>query len=240
MELMDWRADQQFEDRLLKTVRREGDSYILTRDDGWSMGVSITTNFKPKAGDLARYFGEGIGHPVRGVVIFPKGRTTRQASPFVVFYKTANEQKADDDRRIGEHRAEQQETAARERDANEARIAALPPEFRARIARFRAGNPEFEWEYQPYELFTCEEAIKIAATLRERGMSALDFGNLDWEEQKRLVPTLSGEHSGNTFSMAIRLAHWYLTDPSNVTREHGALVPLVGCKAYGCTHVGSK
>ena len=122
------------------------------------------------------------------------------------------------------------------RSINDAKIAALPVEFQQRIERFRAGNPDFWWDHQPYELFCCEEAMKIADAMKDRPEDLRGFGQLSWEQQKILVPTLSGDHSGNTFGTAVKLAYWYLTNRVNVVREHGALTPLVGCESYGCTH----
>lgn len=226
-----WRSDMEFEDHVLESVTRSGKGYELKQQGGWMLGID-DPGWEPQAGDTARFFGKGFGYTVRGIVIFPK----RGGMPLVVRYQTADEMQAEHAKQIGERDAEKCREADAHRAENDARIAALPVKFQQRIARFRAGNPNFEWDHQPYELFTCEEAVKIAAALQASGMSAPDFGKLDWKEQKALVPTLDDGHSGNTFGMAVRLAHWYLTRPENVAREHGALVPLVGCKDYGCTH----
>lgn len=50
------------------------------------------------------------------------------------------------------------------------------------------------------------------------------------------MTTKDDGHSGNTFGCAARLAYHYLTEQENIVREHGALVPLVGCEKYGCPH----
>jgi len=50
------------------------------------------------------------------------------------------------------------------------------------------------------------------------------------------VPDLSDAHSGNSMGISCRLAYHYLNDEEMVFFEHGALVPLVGCTAYGCIH----
>jgi hypothetical protein len=114
----------------------------------------------------------------------------------------------------------------------EAAVAALPPEFQARIARFWRNNPSFS-ENLPYELFCCQEAVKIAARCKTAGGIRI-FHDLPCEKQREAVPELSGEHSGNTFGAACLLAQCYLEHPELVDKMHGALCPLVGCKDYGC------
>lgn len=208
----------------LEAVERSGEGYVLKRD-GLSLFIK-DPGFEPTAGQLARYFGRGFGYPVRGVVI--DGRVVR--------YETADEHERQARNAIEDRQAKQRAEAEASRAVNDARIAALPVEFQQRIERFRAGNPDFWWDHQPYELFCCEEAIKIAEALKDRPNDVPAFAKLDWQQQKQLVPTLDDGHSGNTFGSAVRLAHWYLTNRENVVLEHGALTPLVGCEAYGCTH----
>ena len=115
----------------------------------------------------------------------------------------------------------------------------LPIIFRLRIDKFRNANPRFRVDYECYELFCCMEAVNIAKAVKTK--EALDdFCKLAYEQQKEIVPDLSDGHSGNTFGMACRLAYWYLNNPDNILKEHGALTPLVGCDAYGCLHPHDK
>lgn len=55
-------------------------------------------------------------------------------------------------------------------------------------------------------------------------MTNVEYIEAGWQFVQRVI------------GLALRLAYWYLTKRENVVREHGALVPLVGCEAYGCTH----
>lgn len=217
--------DSEYEEVTLASVRKSGNGYELKRADGWMMYID-DPGFEPKAGQTARYYGKGIGYPVRGVVIGGK----------VAFYRTADEERRKHEDEIAVSVREKQSKAKRERAKNDKRIADLPDVFQRRIARFRAGNPDFEWDFQPYELFTCEEAVKIAKAFRTRPEDLPDFHKLTYTQQKLIVPGLSNDHSGNTFGCAVLLARWYLLNPEMVVKEHGAMVPLVGCKAYGCTH----
>lgn len=60
-----------------------------------------------------------------------------------------------------------------------------------------------------YNIFAISEGILIATTLRTKEM-IVEFSKASWDEQKSLVPSLSDDHSGNTFGMACRLAISYL------------------------------
>lgn len=220
-------SDFEFEDKTIKSVRDEGSGYSLEATDGWSLWCAKVEGIVPKAGDTMRLWGRGIGHTVRGIAI--NGRIVR--------YETAQEER---DRHAREQASRDMERLAKaeaNKAANDARVAALPDVFQRRIARFRQGHPDFWWQHQPYELFVCEQAVAIADALRPKGADAvLAFSKLYWKQQKMVVPALDDGHSGNTFGAACRLAHWYLNQPENVVREHGALTPLTGCDEYGCTH----
>lgn len=218
------KTDTQFEEVTLVKVEREGGWWNVTRSDGFSFGFE-DPGFEPKVGDVARFYGKGIGYSVRGLTL--NGR--------VVFYRTAEEEEQRHREWVAEQRRKREQEFEAQRAERDARYSALPPEFRARIDRFRAGNPDFRVEHEPYELFCCEQAVVIASSMKDADAIPA-FVKLSWEQQKQIVPGLDDGHSGNTFGMACRLAHWYLTRPENVAREHGALVPLVGCKDYGCTH----
>lgn len=60
-----------------------------------------------------------------------------------------------------------------------------------------------------YITFCCEQAILIAESLRTKEKIETFF-KADWDEQKKMVPGISDDHSGNTFSMACRLAIHYI------------------------------
>lgn len=62
---------------------------------------------------------------------------------------------------------------------------------------------------------------------------------LDFERQKEVMGINDG-HSGNTFSVAFSLAQALLSRPERATEMHGAMTPVVGCEAYGCTHNDGK
>ena len=229
--MSDWRDDPDFEVTRIKTVteeRKDGAlvGWTIRRSDGWSFYVSAAHGVEPRVGQMARFYGRGIGSVVRGLVI--DGRE--------VFYRTAEQEAARHAQWVADQAAKKRRAFEEEggREKLDAAYAGLPIEFQRRLDGFRARNPVFRWEHEPYESFCCVEAVKIARTL---GSAALvqEFHAAGGDEQRRLVPELAmDEHSGNTFGMACRLASLYLSSPDLVEQEHGAICPLVGCVELGC------
>jgi hypothetical protein len=60
-----------------------------------------------------------------------------------------------------------------------------------------------------YNLFCCEQGMLIAESLQTKE-KIVEFHKADWDIQKKMVPTISDEHSGNTFDMSCRLSISYL------------------------------
>lgn len=221
-------SDREFEESVIDRVEEHPDGYTL-HHGGWCIGCPRVSgvDLVPKPGMTLRCYGSGIGYPVRGIVI-----------DGVVFrYKTAAQEKTDFKAAQKKRDREKQEKYAQDRPKLEARVAALPEAIRARFDKFASANPDFWPEYGEYELFTCEEAVKIAAAFKGDGPGLEEWVRMkDYKAQAARVPALSDGHSGNTFGMACRLAYRLVTDPAMAAKEHGALVGLVGCDAYGCPH----
>ena len=204
---------------------KETTNKTLTTSDGWCIGLpeKLTCHILP--GMEVRDYGRGLGYPVRG--LFVNGHR--------IWYRT---QKQEDERHkkwVANEDRKKQNEFKKNKGKIDKEVAALPKVFQVRLKRFRSANKYFRWQYEPYELFVCKEAVKIAAALKTKE-TLQTWTKLNYVEQKRQVPNLDDGHSGNTFSSACRLAYLYLTSPDNVVKEHGALVPLVGCDSYGCTH----
>jgi hypothetical protein len=221
-----WIADVEYEEYQITDVREEGNSYVIEVDGAWLAVDKSKFDRPPEAGQTARYFGRGFGFPVRGLVV----------DGVEIYYET------DDDYRI-RTRAEQiirESSEMAEADARrgeiDARVAALPECFQGRIHRFRANNSDFYWRHEGYEMSACVDAVRIAHALGDASRVS-DFHALPWDEQKAAVPDLEEGHSGNTFGMACRLAHHYLTDERLVFAEHAAIAALVGCDEAGCPPV---
>jgi hypothetical protein len=225
MPISDAANDLEYVEHTIESVTESGNYYELRFDHAMCIGCPRVEGIVPKPGDTLRLWGRGFGFTVRGIAI--NGQIVR--------YETDAEERDRHARELVESEMGQLAEAENRKAADDARVAALPEVFQRRIQRFRDGNPDFWWKHQSYELFCCEQAVTIAGAMNSPA-DLQAFTKLEWEQQKRIVPGLDDGHSGNTFGMACRLAHWYLTHPENVEREHGALVPLVGCREYGCTH----
>jgi len=75
--------DVQFENVHIAEVKRcESGGWDIKRSDGWNFFVPADSIIEPEAGMPARFYGEGIGRPVRGLFI----------AGVKVFYRTAEEQ----------------------------------------------------------------------------------------------------------------------------------------------------
>jgi|SRR5271170_377606 len=185
----------------------------------------------PVPGDTLRLFGRGLGYVVRGIGLIPDVRPWQLLGLYR--YMTAEEEQASHLLMVEESNKKKQAEWAEKADETARRIADMPEPFRARMEFFMR-NPEWGWTFGFYELFCSEEAIKIVRALR--GKDAIEaFTRMSVSEQKERVPDLVyGDHSGNTFGAACRLAHCYAEKPDLIPKMHGALCPMVGCKSYGC------
>ncbi len=202
----------------------EGQGFALTDTDGWTLYVANHNSLPlPVPGKLVRYYGRGIGFPVRGVAT---GR-------HIYYYETAADhaaRRAREEARDAFERTEQWLAGLAE---FKARVAKLPEPFRDRIAGFMV-RPEWGPGFGGYELFACEEAVKIALALHTDD-AIRAYRKAGCNRQRELVPGVAyEEHSGNTFGAACTLAQLYVTNAALVAKMHGALCPLVGCQNYGC------
>ena len=83
------------------------------------------------------------------------------------------------------------------------------------------------------DMACCVSAVKIADKLKTKD-DITNFYNMDCKQQEKLIPGITGYHSGNSFGMACLLAKMYVTKPELIPMYHGAMCGLVGCKEYGC------
>lgn len=201
----------------------------------WGCGVK-DVGIEPVVGDTIRVYGR-FGGTFHGQAL--NGR--------VLWYQTPEEQDAAHKAMVARSKQEKIDRFKANEAKQDKEYESLPPTFKERIDKFRRTNPAFRWEYEPYEMMCCLDALKIArycsinriATEYEGDEptatdNVVAFGKLSWEEQK--ASGVSDGHSGNSFGFAVRLAYLWVTDPGLVVAEHGALTPLVGCDEYGCPH----
>ncbi len=215
--------DREYEEVKVAAVQEYGDGWEITREDGWSFCVPKEHGVKPKVGQIARFYGGGIGYVVRGLDL--DGQE--------VFYRTPEQEAELHAQQVREWEAKDKAAFEKNKANLDAQYDALPEVFQRRIDRFRANNPDFRWKYEAYEMLVCTQAVEIAEALKT--VDAIRaWKEMDFRKQKRLVPSLSDGHSGNTFGAACLLAILYLEQPDKVVQLHGALAPLVGSKEYGC------
>lgn len=170
-------------------------------------------------GETVYAFGKGFGYSVRGAAV----------GDVLTHYKTAVQEQAEwqENRRLEEARkllVWQENLPTYMADLN-----GLHEPFKNRIEFFMRDT---NWgpQYGAYEMFVCKEAIKIASHCKTAD-SVKALQSSSWEEQSKVI---DANHSGNTAGAAFTLAYLFLTDAGVVPKMHGALCPLVGCKAYGC------
>lgn len=220
-------SDKQYRETRVDKVESAANGWSVTCADGWSLLVgNDECSVAPSVGERMIQFGKGIGYTVRGVVIGNR----------VYRYKTEAQERADNAEYVKQQSDKRRESYEAKRAEFDARVSALPDPLRIRINRFRVmrGN-EWRYEFEPYELFTCEQAAVLHSAMTDgRIPDAQAFAALPWAEQKALVSGIDDGHSGNTLGAALRLATLLRDRPDLVPQEHGAMCPLVGCEEYGC------
>jgi hypothetical protein len=219
---MNWQNDYECRITRVADVEDARDGWVVKCSEGWSLFVTNENcRVRPELGEAFLQFGRGIGHTVRGIVIGGRGYR----------YETKEQERERDAREAAQAKTRKRDEYEAKRSAFDARVAALPEPLRVRVERFRAvGGDEWRHEFEPYELFCCEQAAALAAT----ELVLQDFARLPYEEQRKAWPGMSDDHSGNTFGATVRLASVVRERPELAARVHGAMCPLVGCDCYGC------
>ena len=210
--------DTQYQEYTIDRVKPEDDGYEISAD-GWTVWCP-SKEIMPHVGDIIRLYGRGIGHFIRGIAINDQ----------IVFHRTEDEDRLYHANIGSEHARKRRAETMTKLPQLETDYLNLPTSFRARIARFRRVNGEFDVDFLAYELFVCQEAVKIADYCLV-AVKVKEFHDWPYERQK---PVISDQHSGNTFGAACNLAYAYLTNPAILEEMHGALCPLDGCERYGC------
>lgn len=230
MNLETAKRDTDYEDATVQKCVREEDGWNVTWLDGWSLFVADEsgTMAGPEPGTVLRMFGRGVGWPVRGIGLVAGPRHGGELVG-LYRYQTKEEYEADMEQRLREEKERRRKAWEDGKEAFAARVKALPEAFRERIEFFMRRQ---DWgpEFGGYELFSCEEAVKITKYVGHAGQIRAFYD--DREAQKQAG--MSSDHSGNTFGTACLLATAFLRDPHLVPKMHGALCPLVGCHDYGC------
>lgn len=205
----------------IKAVQEFANGFQVQAD--FTFGLDKKYGFTPKVGDKIQFRTRGVTY-ILGVKI----------NGAEVFNRSDEEDKEIQQKEREEYEKQQQEAFERDREKMDRDCQSLPPEFQRKLERLRKNNPNFRWQYEPYELFCLKEAHKISLRLKDPA-KVKRFSEAKEKVQKKLVPNLKyKEHSGNTFGIATQYAHFYLTNPRLFHLGHGAMAGLVGCRDYGC------
>lgn len=224
------KSDTKFQEYTIKSAEPSGeDGYTLSFEEGTCIFMP-KTDIVPEKGQKVLLYGKGFGCRVRGMVVNDQ----------VVYYRTPEEDKEQVQKEVEKTEAKRKKEYLDNLSEYDKRVSKLPPIFQERIIAFRKYQPN-KWcfDFEPYELFVCEQAVLLANHLKTTE-NIQTFVKKDWKEQREEVPELSEDHSGNTFGMACHLAVTFLSMPEFIPRMHGALCPLVGCKDYGCYSVRTQ
>ncbi len=222
--------DNDFENHTIKKVDDDRDHWCIHTTDSSVLSFPKVEGATPKEGSTLRTYPGGMGRSVRGV--FVDGQK--------VYYRTEAEEAAKHKQWVADEKVKKQVEAKLREPEIDARVAKLPGPFQDRIKGFRARNPSFRAEFEPYELFCCEQAVVFALALKTPE-AIENFAKASNEEQMRMLPNLDQNHSGNTMGTSIRLAHMFVSDQQDFIRKsHGAMCPLAGCKDYGCYAASPK
>lgn len=195
--------------------------FYIDIEGSWSFGLSKEYGAKPKAGDAITLHIVNVS-TIRGVDL----------NGIQVFYKTDAELEQEHKEWLEKYKKEKQDTFKKDKAQMDFDYETLPNNFKKRIDRFRTNNPNFRVDFEKYELFCCKEALKIASVCKTQD-DIKKFHDLGFEEQIKILPTLSNDHSVNTFGCACMLAKLQLYFPDRVSEMHGSLSPLVGSKEFG-------
>lgn len=150
-----WMDDTEYDEApLSKVTRQDNGDFLLERENDWGTLWIENHGFEPKVGEIARFFGKGMGFPVRGVVI--AGRVAR--------YQTAAEHEAEMKRHSDEFHAK---TAAAEQAAKD--VGRTEQAMRAEDAPWPKTIEELMAYIQsqvdgPHTYGTCVYAMSLAAT----------------------------------------------------------------------------
>jgi hypothetical protein len=228
--------DKEFEIKELESVtpHTDGEGWTFDFVEGFTFWMDKPYDDfpAPKAGDLMKLWGKGIGYQVRGLMLI------NETGGHLAYYKTAEELQEENKKQVEESNECKRLEFEKEAYSLALRVAKLPAIFQQRINKFvhRKGY-DWRWKFLSYELFCCEQAVLIAEKLKTPE-EVEKFNKLTFKEQKELIPEIADGHSGNTFGAAVSYAYWLLKDQKVLFNAHGAIAGLVGCEEYGC-HVKS-
>lgn len=211
-------------EKIIESVKKSGEYYEIQLKGDFMFALDVKYGVEPKVGDIVQQRVRGVTY-ILGVMINGKEVYSRSDEEDQEIREKAKEES---DQR-------QKESFEKSKDKMDKDFSRLPMPMQRKIERLRKNNPEFRWQFEPYELFVCKEAFQIAIKLKDSERIQRFIRTNSSEVQQKLVPNLKyKEHSGNTFGKACAYALWFVSNPKLFHLSHGAMAELVGCEHYGC------
>lgn len=213
---------------------KQDKGYYITLDNCCGFFFSDENNkdnFVPKINDFVEIF-EYNGARIRGISFYnlPEDITDNNSVKLFGYFKSDEQLEEESEQAKINAEKEKQEKFELNKEQMDKDYESLPPVFKARIDRFRLGNPKFRIDFEGYEVAALKQAIKIAEKLKTiKAINA--FKALPLEEKRKLVE-LDDSLSGNQFYFALHMAKTWILYPRNIIMEHGAMATLVGDEQY--------
>lgn len=182
--------------------------FVIPRLPVIKYGSRLREPVVPEVGDHVRIYGT-FGYPIRGIDV--RGE--------VVFWR--DDAMADEHHRrtVANMKTQDARRFVCERQRQDTEYAALHPLLKDRIDRFRAEKDDFRQRDEPYEMFCCTEAMKVAEHCKaqrpedpqgyfeEMVKQDAPNGSIDpWWGQLIDAGVVSQDHTNNTFGGALSLA----------------------------------
>ena len=209
----------------IRKIVDDGKFYQVYSDEHSLIFLDKKHGVVPKVGNTIEIYGD-VGRNIQGICI--NGKTA--------YFNGEIGLKIDFKRRLRNSNDKKRRDFKKNMATLDEQYNSLPDVFKKRLDILRRNNPKFRWEFEPYEMMVCIDAVKIANVCSSIE-KIKEFSDAGYKKQMKMVKDLDQGHSGNSFGMAVRLAYHYVSNQDNVWREHGAMCPLTGCKEYGCNTI---
>lgn len=174
---------------------KDGFGFIVSRDRAGARLDEV----EPEPGQTVRLYGNGFGYPFHGCDV--EGEE--------LFWWTPLERDAERVRWLAQHDRKQREQFVESQEQLDADFEALPEPLKARIQRFRDGDPGFRVTSEGYEMFCCVEAAKFAKAAREATAGPFD----KWADGKDVAEFWNDEDLRRKVSTGKYEDGWWAEDP---------------------------
>lgn len=193
---------------VIKSATDDGKHYDIHLEDGVCFGLAkkhlSRGKIVPQSGDTITLHTYG-GSSIRGVDLNGKK----------LYYLTVEQLEADRKKWLAKRQKEKEASFKKNVKRLDKAYNKLPEAFQKRLDRFRAKDPNFRVDAEAYEMFCCEQAVLIANACKTPEKVKEFHALQEWSDKEKMVPGLL-DGSVNTYQGAVKLAYWFLTDPTKI------------------------